>query len=301
MSFSNTSILHGIPFHALRVFDAAARHGAMLRAAKELGLTQGAVSRHVKNLEERLDAVLFKRGPRGLTLTEEGDLLADYVRRSLQELETGLARIGQPRQRTTLVVASARSFALRVLAPRLPDFARRYPWIDLRLDTHRYFADLGKSSADVAIRAGDGHWSEYSVERLTKDILFPVCAPALWSTGNSSEPEEDFLRRQLLYHYAERPYWPTWLQAVGFDSAIGAIGPSFGESSLMLAAAESGQGLAIGRASLVADALARGALVKPFAEGIDDGISYYLVKPKASVESTTIKAFSEWLLQQMTP
>ena len=297
---SNNDVSKPLPIHALRVFDAAARHRNMVRAANELGLTQGAISKHIKSLEERLDTVLFMRGPRGLILTEAGDLLADYVGRALQELEMGLTRIGRPRQRTTLVVASPRSFALRVLAPRLADFVQQYPWIDLRLDTHRYYAEMDRSR-DIAIRAGDGHWSDVVVERLTNDVIFPVCSPALRPTGNNTIFDEDFLRQQVLYHYAERPYWQIWLKAAGFDTAIGANGPSFSESAMMLTAAEAGQGLSIGRTSLVRESLARGTLIRPFPESVDDGVSYFLVKPKAAVENTTVRAFSEWILSQMAP
>lgn len=300
MSLGNSGYLSGIPLHALRVFDAAARYRNMVRAAAELGLTQGAVSRHIKNLEDRLGAILFKRGPRGLTLTEEGDLLADYVGRALRELEVGLTRIGQPRQRTTLVVAVPRTFALRVLAPRIANFARQYPWIDLRIDTHRYFAEMDRSGADISVRAGDGSgWPDSTVERLTRDTIFPVCSPALLPTGKGEHSDAEFLRRQVIYHYAERPYWSTWLRAAGLDAAIGERGLSFSESALMLAAAESGEGVCMGRTSLVKDALARGTLVRPFAETVDDGISYFLVKSKSAADSTTVRAFFEWILTQL--
>ena len=231
----------GIPLGKLRVFDAAARHKNFVKAALELGLTQGAVSRHIKSLEARLGTPLFHRGPRGVSLTEGGDLLADYVHRAFDELAAGLQRLGQPRRRTTLVVVTPRSFALRVLAPRMASFVTRYPWIDLQFDTHRYYADLDHSPGDVAVRAGDGRWTDFAVERLTTDTVFPVCAPAIWSDRAPMEPKPDFFRAHVLLHYAERSYWSRWLQAAKLDPKLGHSGPSFSETALALAAAEAGQ------------------------------------------------------------
>jgi LysR family glycine cleavage system transcriptional activator len=283
----------------LRVFDAVARNKTMVRAATELGITQGAVSRHIKSLEDQLGTLLLQRGPRGIALTEAGDLLADHVRRAFDQLASGLQRLGQPRRRTTLVVIAPRSFALRVLAPRIADFVARNPWIDLRVDTHRYYTDFERSPGDVAIRAGDGRWDDFSVERLTQDSVLPVCAPGLWPHGEPGSPTAEFLRNNVLLHYAERPYWDAWLSAAALDRRLGQTGPSFSETALALAAAEGGQGIAIGRCSLVADALAEGRLVRPFSLEIDDGVSYFLVLRRNDVTKPMVRLFSDWLRQEM--
>ncbi|MCJ2052508.1 LysR substrate-binding domain-containing protein [Methylobacterium sp. J-070] len=293
MNAAHTDPFASIPVSKLRVFDAAARHTNLVRAAAELGMTQGGVSRHIKSLEDLLGTALFRRGPRGVTLTEAGDLLADYVRRGFDELASGLERIGQPRRRTTLIVAAPRSFALRVLVGRLGTFLRANSWIDFRLDTHRYYEGLDRSPGDIAIRAGDGSWGDFSVERLTTDVLFPVCAPSLW---DGSPAGVDFLHDKLLLHYAERPTWPAWLRQADFDPALGVVGPSFSETSLALAAAEQGQGVAIGRRSLVADALSAGMLVRPFDIEHDDGVGYFLVSRKADQNRALVRTFSDWLL-----
>jgi DNA-binding transcriptional LysR family regulator len=283
----------------LRVFDAVARNGALVRAAAELGITQGAVSRHIRSLEDQLGTLLLHRGPRGVALTEAGDLLADHVRRAFDQLASGLQRLGQPRRRTTLVVIAPRSFALRVLAPRIVVFAARHPWIDLRVDTHRYYTDLEQSPGDVAIRAGDGRWDDCSVERLTRDSVLPVCAPSVWPHGVPGAPAASFLRDNVLLHYAERPYWDAWLNAAALDRRLGQSGPSFSETALALAAAEGGQGVAIGRLSLVADALAEGRLVRPFSLEIDDGVSYFLVLRGNDVAKPLVRLFSDWLRLEM--
>lgn len=290
----------GLPLSALRVFDAAARHLNMGRAAEELGITQGAVSRQIKALEERLREPLFTRGPRGLKLTEAGDLLADYVRRGLDQLETGLMRIGQPRRRTTLVVNAARTFAMRVLAPRIGDFARRHPWIELRLETHRYFAQLHGADVDVAIRAGDGQWPGHVVRELTREEMYPVCAPSLWTPAARALPPAGFLAGQTLLHYAERPHWQAWMAAAGLDVALARPGPRFGETALALAAAEAGQGVAIAWGVLVRDAIAEGRLVRPFAPALRDGTGYHLVMTELAARRSTVQAFVAWLRAAVT-
>jgi DNA-binding transcriptional LysR family regulator len=300
MSPGNTALFAGIPLHTLRVFDAAARHRNMVKAAAELGTTQSAVSRQLKALEESLGTLLFRRGPRGVSLTEAGDLLADYVSRAFEELATGLHRIGQPRRRTTLVVTAPRSFAIRVLSPRIAAFVRLYPRIDLRVDTHRYY-DAGHSGSDISIRAGDGNWADCTVERLTEDSLFPVCAPALWLAESQALAPADYLRQHVLLHYAERPYWSAWLRGAGLDPTIGEVGPRFSESAITLAAAEAGQGVAIGRTSLVADALRTHRLVRPFEGSVDDGVRYFLVVRETMRKNPLVNAFADWLIESLRP
>lgn len=284
-----------LPLSALRAFDAAARHLNMARAAAELGVTQGAVSRQIAALEDRLRETLFLRGPRGLKLTEAGDLLADYVRRGLDQLETGMLRIGQPRSRATLVVNAARTFAMRVLAPRIGDFARSHPWIELRLDTHRYFAQLHGSDVDVAIRAGTGDWPGHVVRALTQEEMFPVCAPALWAGQARNRPPAEFLAGNTLLHYAERPHWAAWMARAGLDPALARPGPRFGETALALAAAEAGQGIAIAWGVLVADAMAEGRLVRPFGEALADGTGYHLVMTESAARRPAVQAFAAWI------
>ncbi|MEO3473668.1 LysR substrate-binding domain-containing protein [Roseomonas sp. CAU 1739] len=289
----------GLPLASLRIFDAAARHLNMGRAAAELGITQGAVSRQIKALEERLREPLFRRGPRGLRLTEAGDLLADYVRRGLDQLETGLMRIGQPRSRTTLVVNAPRTFAMRVLAPRIDDFVRHHPWIDVRLESHRYFVQLHGSDVDVAIRMGNGDWPGHVVEPLTQEVMFPVCAPRLWTPQARSLPMAEFLSRQTLLHYAERPHWTNWLRAAGLDPALAASGPRFDETALALAAAEAGQGLAVAWGVLLHQAIAEGRLIRPFAAVMDDGTGYHLVMTEIAAGRSTVRAFASWLRRSL--
>lgn len=293
MNADHPRALDRLPLRALLVFEAAARHLNMVRAAVELGMTQGAVSRQIRALEDRLHEQLFRRGPRGLVLTEAGDLLSDYVVRGFSELSTGLYRIGQPRRRTTLAVSCSRTFALRVLAPRIGSFIRAHSWIDLRIDSHRYYTPLDRSDADLAIRLGDGKsWSEPVILPLTRETMFPVCAPSL--LRDPMPDPTSFLRGEVLLHYAERPYWMAWLHAAGLDPALGAVGPRFDETALALAAAEAGQGVAMARNSHVAQAIAEGRLVRPFGVVHDDGAGYFIATTALAQRRSTTQAFIGW-------
>jgi DNA-binding transcriptional LysR family regulator len=215
-------------------------------------------------------------------------------------MEAGLLRIGQPRSRTTLVVNAARTFAMRVLAPRIAGFVRAHPWIELRLETHRYFAQLHGADVDVAIRAGNGEWPGHVVQPLTREVMFPVCAPALRAGPAAEMAPGEFLSRHVLLHYAERPHWQAWLTLAGLDPGLAATGPRFGETALALSAAEAGQGVAIAWGVLVADATAEGRLVRPFATALEDGTGYHLVMTDSASRRSTVQAFAAWLRAEIS-
>ena len=270
----------------------------MVAAGEELGMTQGGVSRHIKSLEERLRERLFHRGPRGLTRTEAGDLLASYVGRGLGEVAAGVQRLWQPQGRVSLEITCSRTFALRILAPRIATFVRQNPWIDLRIDTHRYYAELGHLDVSAAIRLGNGHWPDQAVVPLTHEVQFPVCTPAYLASLPASDPAE-MLRHAVLLHYIERPHWTNWLAAAGLPAALGQTGPRFNEMAMPLAAAEAGQGIAIARRIHVAEALDAGRLVRPFLAEADDGEGYHLVTTHAAKDLSTIRAFAIWLREEL--
>jgi DNA-binding transcriptional LysR family regulator len=280
----------------LYVFEAAARHRNMVRAAAELGMTQSAVSRHIKALEDQFRERLFQRGPRGLTLTEAGDVLSSYVGRGMAEIGAGFHRLWQPRQRATLEVECSRTFALRVLAPRIGSFIAASPWIDVRVNSHRYYSDSDRSDVDVSIRLGAGVWPNSVVTPLSAETLFPVCAPSLAGAGAQPLP---FLQAAVLLHYTERTHWANWLRVAGLPESLAATGPRFTEMAMALAAAEAGQGVAIARRSHAIDAIAEGRLVRPFAAFADDHEGYFLVTSHAAHQRSTVQAFSAWIKREM--
>lgn len=281
--------------NALRAFDAAARHLNLVRAAEEMGVTQGAVSRQILALEELIGVPLFSRGPRGLAFTEAGDFLYAHTRPMFVDLQVAMEQLSGQRARQTLHLAVARSYATRVLAPHIGEFVEACPWIEVRLDGHRHLIDLTRGEADAAIRVGDGKWPELVVESLGDEELFPVCSPEL-VTRKPRLREPSDLAHHVLLHYWEQPYWQLWLSDHA-PTVSARRGPAFSETAMMLSAAEAGQGVAIGRTSLVRSELRSGRLVRPFNESVKDGIGYWFVcTPQASVRST-VSAFRSWLLE----
>ncbi|SAI70298.1 LysR family transcriptional regulator [Bordetella ansorpii] len=302
MRLSNTGLLARLPsLRSLLVFNVAGKHLNLVRASEELFQTQGALSRQLKALEDHVGFALFERGPRGLRFTQEGELLYDFTCRAFDLLGTGLNRLMLDVERQTLVVSAARSFSLRNLAVRLPEFIAAHPWIDLRIDVHRFYADLESSGVDISIRLGTGDWPHYHVLRLTDDVIVPVCTPAVarclqeaeGSGGAAGPPAQPaFLRN------TERDYLDLWNQddrrRLQPDD-----GPSlnFNDSATLLGVLEAGMGVTLIRSSLVDAALQCGTLVQPYPGQVRDGLNYHAVCAPRSSDKPAVMLFLQWLRQ----
>lgn len=297
MSLGNTDRLNRLPsLRGLYIFDAAARHLNLVRAAEELCLTQSALSRQIRQLEEHLGTDLFVRLPHGLALTEAGDTLKYHCEYAFRELNEAVGSICGVRTRQTVRIAVARSYATRVLSHRIAGFVDRHPWIELVLDGHRHLADLSRNEADAAIRVGDGRWPDTNSEKIEDDPIFPVASPRL--VGQFGSQEVAVLAEAVpLLHYTERPYWETWTKGAGISLARTKRGVFFSETVMTLEGAEAGQGLAIARRSLVREALASGRLVRLSDCDIDDGIAYYFCATPEAGRKEKVKLFREWLFQ----
>jgi LysR family glycine cleavage system transcriptional activator len=279
---------------SLYIFGAACRHLNLIRAADELGLTQGALSRQIRSLEEHLGLQLFVRTPRGLKLTETGDILRAHCEKAFGELQQGLASISSVKTRQTLLIACARSYACRVLSHHIGDFAGKYPWVELILDGHRHLADLVKNEADAAIRVGDGQWAEVIAEKIQDDPLFPVAAPVLLRSIGTDDIRE-LLKASATLHFSERAYWQQWSREAGIDLPNTQPRIRFSETTMMLEAAEAGQGIAIARRSLVTEAIATNRLVPVSKIRVDDGIGYYFCATHDALRKDTVRKFRNWL------
>ncbi len=169
------------PLHALRAFEAAARHLSFARAAVELNLTPSAISHQIRHLEESLGRRLFERRHRGLELTAVGRVYFPLVRGAFEQLAQATVLIGGtgPELRNVLTISCMPSFAMVWLIPRLPAFQAAHPAIEVRLDTSSRFVDFARDGIDVGIRFGTGQWPGVAAEFLFSETLFPICAPAL--------------------------------------------------------------------------------------------------------------------------
>ena len=184
-----------LPLNALRAFEASARHLNLTRAAQELHVTQTAVSQHIRKLEERLGKPLFRRLPRGLALTDEGQALLPVVTESFSNLARALEKLGDTRPREVLTVGAVGTFAVGWLLPRLRDFQQACPFVDLRLLTHNNRVDMAGEGLDYAIRFGDGAWHGTHAERIMDAPMSVMCTPAL---AHGLRTAADLARQPLL-------------------------------------------------------------------------------------------------------
>ncbi len=299
MSSTNTALLRSLPsIKALLFFNTVGKHLNLVRAGAELHMTQGALSRQVKALEEHLGVELFKRGPRGLSFTQEGELLYDYSRKAFDTLVTGLRHLSVDAERETLVVSVARSFADCVLCKKIGRFVQANPWIDLRFDVHRYFADMDSSGADISIRLGSGDWEGYRMLTLTDDRVCAVCSPEL-AVQYEELDSFSYIKEGLLLRNVERDYWEKWRasgnRTIDFD---GTPTIRFNDSAPMLAVAKAGAGLCLTRLALVSDSLANGSLKQLWGQEINDGLKYYAVCANRSSATRAVDLFMKWLASE---
>ena len=285
--------LTSISLNTLRAFDASARHLNFTRAADELCVTQAAVSHQVKALEDYVGKALFRRTARGLVLTDEGSLLAPTVEDAFQRIERMLQSFRQARPQEVLTVGVVGTFAVGFLMPRLSDFRAQFPHIELRLLTNNNKVDLAAESLDFAIRFGDGAWRSVQADLLMRAPLSPLCALA--DAAKLHRPE-DLSKLSLLRSYRAQD-WHSWLQAAG-ASRITPHGPLFDSSSLMVHAAQLGEGVALAPPSMFVRELQQGRLVQPFALEVDVG-GYWLTRLLSREPTPAMQAFSNWLLAHM--
>jgi LysR family glycine cleavage system transcriptional activator len=288
------------PLNALVVFEAAARHLSFTRAAESLHVTQAAVSHRIKDLEEWLGVLLFHRSGRGhgLTLTELGRAYLPHINAALDGIRSATSAVMDSRRQRVLNVATLDSFGLLWLLPRLGRFVRAQPGIDVRILAADLDADvLAKGEVSVDIRYGEGGWPGVEVDRILTEAIFPVCSPAILTGDRPLRVPAD-LRNHTLLHDVMVTDWGTWLEAAGVSGIDVDRGPGFNHSHLVLAAAINGDGVALGRGALVAEAIRTGQLVKPFDLALPSKFAYYAVCSLGSTGDPVVRAFREWLIEE---
>jgi LysR family transcriptional regulator of beta-lactamase len=283
-----------LPLNALRAFEVSARHLNFTRAADELCVTQAAVSQQVKNLEERLGVPLFRRLPRGLALTDDGQALLPVVADAFGRLEAVLGQF-ESGYREVLTVAAVGSFAVGWLMPRLDEFRRRHPLVDLRLLTNNNKVDLAGEGLDYAIRFGDGAWHGTEAEPLFDAPLSPMCSEAI--ARRLREPA-DLAHETLLRSY-RADEWPRWFEAAGLAPGR-RLGPVFDSSLTMAQAAGQGAGVALLPVALMERELRDGRLVQPYPLAVSTG-RYWLTRLKSRKPSAAMTGFRDWLLAAAQP
>jgi len=284
------------PLNALRVFIAAAEHLSFTRAASTLHLTQGAVSRQVQTLEAFYGTLLFVRHARGLSLTAEGEALLGPVREAFRLVheasESLMVRQGDLRVRCPPTPA------MRWLLPNLPDFQARYPHFTVHLISQlQHDMPFNRAESDLALIGMDNDEPPPGLlaERISRELLVPVCAPSQLEGPHPLREPNDLAWRTLLHPWREQDSWRRWLRLAGADRVNPDSGITFDTLEYALHAAANGMGVTLGQLSMVRDDVERGRLVIPFDTVLETEWSYYLVYPEESAELPKVRAFRDWL------
>ena len=281
----------------LRAFEAAGRLKSYSKAAEELGLTHGAVSHRIRELEERLGVALFKRVGNSMQLTEAGQKLEAQVRQGLSLLEQAFAppRTSTSKARRHIVVTSVPSMASTWLFARLGQFRDAHPDMDIELRVSERLNDYKREGIDLGIRLGAGGWPGLNAVKLFDEALTPVCTPDYRDQLDLRTPADLARATMLLNPWTP---WARWFRAAGLDWSEPTRGPKFDDAPLLLRAAVAGQGVALGRQWLAIDELRAGRLVAPFDLAVRDDMAYWLAWPTGRVNNPDATQFREWLEAQ---
>ncbi|MEH6473254.1 MAG: LysR substrate-binding domain-containing protein [Halopseudomonas sp.] len=284
----------------LRSFHCAAAHLNFTRAAEELNVTTGAVSQQIKQLEARLGCRLFQRTTRQLRLTEQGAQLSLAVGRGYRAIDDGLNALAASQLRGGVRLAAIPSFCLQWLVPRLGEFYRTFPDIELHINAQDNLQQLADASYDLAL--------DYRLPQqedaapFLAEWLIPVCSPNLLGDDSALVDAKQLLAYPLLHDSAPWPgadqdqEWQHWLAEAGVQLAGDQGQLYFNRADLALQAAEAGQGIALGRQELVADRLASGRLVVAYDQRVRSPASYFLQLAPGAQHNSRAVAFQHWLL-----
>ncbi|SFT83226.1 LysR substrate-binding domain-containing protein [Paraburkholderia aspalathi] len=285
---------------ALVEFEAVARHRSFTLAADELGVTQAAVSRQVKFLEETLGTRLFNRLHRSIELTEEGEALYLVVAESMQKIAGVFDRLASGPVQQELVLAATSAFSHFRLLPRLATLKKAQPNLQLRLSTQMFTADLRPKEIDVAVRFGNGRWGDGTATLLFDEEVFPVCSPKWAELRRAPESLQDIANAVLIESDSTSEGWmgwEEWFHALGFRPVRLNFALRCSLYTDAIEAARYGQGIALGWGRLVHDLIEAGELVRLQVASFKVSDSYYVVVPHGRTITPAIDGLIDWLRQ----
>jgi LysR family transcriptional regulator, glycine cleavage system transcriptional activator len=302
------------PMTSLRGFEAAARHMSFSDAAEELQLTQGAISRQIKTLEDYLNLSLFVRKTRQVVLTPAGSELYRVVREVLDQIEYATFQLRKKSKSRTLVISVLPTLASTWIMPRLHALTESQSELDLRIITSIEPVDLASDRVDIAVRVGripgrlyeERHprielnmvqgWDGVIAEELFPDILVPVCSPALLKSRRIDKPA-DLLAFPLIHTTSRRFAWPDWLRAHGV-ATLERRKLEFGHFFMSLEAALANQGIAIVPQVILSLHKEAGRLKRLFEPSIHSAGAYYLLSHESDARSHDVQALRQWILSE---
>ena len=282
---------------ALLAFEAAARHGSFARAAEEMALTEGAVSRQIGRLEAFLGLALFERVGNRVRLAPHGKRYAVQVREILDRLERdSLYLMGQPIAGASIDIAAIPTFATRWLIPRLKRFQDTHPHITVHIAERMEPFILAGSGFDAAIHFEHPAWVGMRIHRLLEEVLVPVCSPALLADAGASISLDELPR----LHRRQNPdAWQRYAQETGIVLTNSAVGARYDLHAMLIAAALAGLGVALVPRLYVGTELEQGRLVAPWPDGKAITKNFCLVLPEpVELSEEPLQAFAKWILHE---
>jgi len=305
------------PLTALRVFEAAARHLSLKKAAEELNVTPAAVSHQIQQLESHLGVRLFRRLHRGIEMTEIAQICIPKLQEGFECMRVAMDRVRDHRGADVLTVGAAPSFSSHWLMPRLHRFVTGHPDIDVQVSTRmRQFSRLPRGQrgdfesvlgwadeVDVVVVFGNGDYPGMRVDRLLSLSITPLCSPALLEGPNALRKPADLKKHKLLHDdrglmYGGHAFWDMWLDKARVTDADSSRGPHFTHSILALEAAMAGEGIVASTPELAATDIANGRLVAPFGTRVPLTASYYVVSNELASKRGVVGIFRDWIHEE---
>ncbi len=291
---------HLPPLAALKAFESAARHRSFTKAAQELFVTQSAVSRHIRNLEDLFGISLFYRDHRAVTLTPEGEAYMYEIVEAFARIDLATRKLKVSGRQNILNLQAYSTFAMYWLIPRLGKFQQINPEIDVRLTASTAPLDFDHSDIHASIRTVNGPvTNDIRGDRLFDYRLITAGGPAVLS-GQPPLREPDDLKNATLLHSLARPEdWGVWLNAVGASDVPIERGMRFESSAMTYRAAQQGLGIAIAQSFLIQEELRKGSLVQVFPHEVPSERTYYLLSSPRHVGDVALELFRKWLLDEL--
>jgi len=281
--------------NALHAFEAAARLGSVSRAATELHVTHGAVSRHIRSLEEELGIALFQRQGRGLALTAAGQRLRDAGTAAFAQLREVCEELRGDRADMPFVLGCPVSLLARWMIPRLERLMADLPELSLHLRPQETPFDDTLDGLDAAVLAGEGPWpAGWHVRTLASERVGPVASPGFASEHDLLHSRPDALMQHPLLHTLSRPEaWTNWAESGRLPTARLQLGQGYPHLYHLIEAAVAGRGIAIAPEHLVADDLASGRLIAPW--GFRETQAHWVLATPARAQAERSEALFQWL------
>lgn len=287
-----------LPLNALRAFEVAARHLSFTEAAKELHVTQGAVSRQIKNLESQLETILFHRLHRQLVLTDQGQMLLTPLTEAFTIMGDIIKKLSV--QGTYLSLKVHPTFAIRWLIPRLYKFQNLHPEIQVRFTTSNTNVDFKREIFDIGITYRAEKKEGVSREKIMDELLTPVCSPDLLNQELPLAKPEDLKHHVLLHNNPDQREWRSWAQKIGLNDLPFDSGQVFDVDDAAIQVATTGLGIALGELFLIKKDIIAGRLVAPFKNSEVKTGDYHIAWPETNDNKSSIRLFREWLLHEIS-